>query len=977
MDHVACDPSADGLPEAMASAVIQLRSVLSGDVDDSVRRRAEYSTDASNYRVVPGVVVQPRDADDVLAAVEIARRTGVPLTSRGGGTSIAGNAIGTGIVLDFSRHMNRVEGVDPEARIARVQPGVVLSELQRAAGPYGLRFGPDPSTHSRATLGGMIGNNACGPHAVAYGRTADNVASLTVVDGAGRRYTAGRGLDPVPGLDVLVRSHLAVLRTEFGRFARQASGYSLEHLLPEKGQHLARALVGSEGTAAVLLGAEVNLVPVAPARVLVVLGYPDMPAAADAVPALLKHKPLAVEGLDARLVDVVRRHHGADRVPPLPEGGGWLMIEVGGADAAEALRTGAAVAKDAQALDHTVFPAGAAATAMWRIREDGAGLAGRTAEGKQAWPGWEDAAVPPEHLGSYLRDFEKLMDGYGVRGLPYGHFGDGCVHVRIDVPLERDGDVLRDFLHDAARLVASYGGSLSGEHGDGRARSGLLPLMYSPEALDLFGEFKALFDPDHLLNPGVLVDPRPVDADLRRPAAPTLPLSAGLALVHDDGDFTKAVHRCTGVGKCRADNSASGGFMCPSYQATRDEKDSTRGRARVLQEMVNGTLVQGGWRAPEVRESLDLCLSCKACGSDCPAGVDMAAYKSQALHEAYKGRIRPRTHYSLGRLPDWLSLLARTGRLGSGVANALTRVRPLARVLLRLAGIDARRSLPRLPGRSFTRQWRRRARAQGAGPRVVLWADSFSDVLSPDVPQAAARLLQDAGFEVVVPERRACCGLTWISTAQLDGARERLAGLLDVLGPYAQDGVRIIGLEPSCTAVLRSDLLELLGDDPRAPTVARATRTLAETLSDHLPEGSAWTPPELTGLTAVVQPHCHQHAVLGFDADRRLLAAAGAEVRELAGCCGLAGNFGMEQGHYDVSVAVAENALLPALRGADEGTVFVADGFSCRTQADDLAGVRGIHLAQLLTGHAGVPSPADTVSPNTGRRTGGPGPASS
>jgi FAD/FMN-containing dehydrogenase/Fe-S oxidoreductase len=956
-------PAATVADAALREAIGRLRAAVGGEVDDSVRRRAEYSTDASNYRVVPAVVVAPRDTDDVLAAVDIARETGVPLTSRGGGTSIAGNAIGAGIVLDFSRHLNRIEAIDPDARTARVQPGVVLADLQQAAAGHGLRFGPDPSTHTRATLGGMIGNNACGPHAVAYGRTADNVVSLTVVDGAGRRFTAAQGPDPVPGLSDLVRSHLGLIRTELGRFPRQVSGYSLEYLLPEKGQHLARALVGTEGTTSVVLGATVNLVELSAARVLLVLGYPDMAAAADVVPALLTHHPLAVEGLDARLVEVVRRRHGADRVPPLPEGGGWLMIEVGGADTAEAMAIGEAMARDAQALDHAVLPTGAAAAAMWRIREDGAGLAGRTAAGKQAWPGWEDAAVPPERLGAYLRAFEALMQEYGVQGLPYGHFGDGCVHVRIDLPLDRDGAVLRGFVQDAARLVAAHGGSLSGEHGDGRARSELLPLMYSPAVLGLFARFKHLFDPDCILNPGVLVEPRPVDADLRRPAAPSLPLLDGFALGHDGGDFAKAVHRCTGVGKCRAGNSVAKGFMCPSYQATRDEKDSTRGRARVLQEMVNGTLIRGSWSAPEVRESLDLCLSCKACGSDCPAGVDMAAYKSQALHETYKGRPRPRTHYSLGRLPRWLRLLGTAGRFGPALANAAMSVRPLAGLLLHLAGIDRRRSVPRFAAEPFTRQWRRgrtpaqhTARTPGA-PRVVLWADSFSDAISPQVPHAAASVLQAAGFEVTVPVQRPCCGLTWISTGQLDGARARLTHLLDVLGPYADAGMTIVGLEPSCTAVLRSDLLELLRDDPRAHVVAGATRTLAELLTRHLPDGSTWMPPDLTGITVVVQPHCHHYAVLGFDADRALLTAAGASISELAGCCGLAGNFGMEQGHYEVSVAVAENALLPALRNAGAGTVFLADGFSCRTQAADLAGVRGVHLAELLAGHLGPDGP--------------------
>jgi FAD/FMN-containing dehydrogenase/Fe-S oxidoreductase len=937
---------------ALRRAVRRLRSEVGGEVDDSVRRRAEYSTDASNYRVVPGVVVAPRDTGDVLAALSVARETGVPLTPRGGGTSVAGNAVGTGIVLDFSRHLNRIERIDPEARTARVQPGVVLADLQRAAGRHGLRFGPDPSTESRATLGGMIGNNACGPHAVCYGRTADNVSALSVLDGAGRRFTAARGLDPVPGLDELVRSELGLIRTELGRFTRQVSGYSLEHLLPENGRNLAAALVGTEGTAAVLLDATVDLVEVSPARVLLVLGYPDMAAAADAVPALLKHRPLAVEGLDARLVEVVRRHSGAGRVPPLPAGGGWLMIEVGGADGAEAAAAAERITADAEALEHTVLPAGPEAAAMWRIRADGAGLAGRTADGKQAWPGWEDAAVPPERLGGYLREFEALMDGYGVHGLPYGHFGDGCVHVRIDLPLERDGAVLRAFLFDAARLTAAHGGSLSGEHGDGRARSELLPLMYSAEAIDLFRRFKGLFDPQGVLNPGILVDPRPVDADLRRPAAGAVDLHGGLALREDDGDLTRAVHRCTGVGKCRADNSAAGGFMCPSYQATRDEKDSTRGRARVLQEMVNGTLVRGGWRAPAVRESLDLCLSCKACASDCPAGVDMAAYKSQALYEGYRGRLRPRTHYGLGRLPVWLRLLGRFGRLGPALANAAAGVRPLARVLLGLAGIDPRRRVPAIAAEPFTRRWRREqggtAAAASDASEVVLWADSFSDTLSPQVPEAAARVLRAAGFRVTVPEQPACCGLTWISTGQLDGARKRLSHLLDTLVPYAETGAVILGLEPSCTAVLRSDLLELLGDDPRAQAVAGATRTLAELLTRRLPDGSDWTPPDLTGVSAVVQPHCHQHAVLGFDADRELLAAAGAEIRELAGCCGLAGNFGMERGHYEVSVAVAENALLPALREAAPGSVLLADGFSCRTQAADLADTPSLHLAELL-----------------------------
>lgn len=961
-------------PDHRAGVVAALRDAVHGEVDDSSRRRAEYATDASNYRVVPDVVVFPCDVDDALAALAVARDAGVPVTARGGGTSVAGNAVGTGVVLDLSRHVNRIIDVDPETRTARVEPGVVMSTLQQAARPHGLRFGPDPSTQDRATLGGMIGNNACGPHAVAYGRTADNVLALDVVDGLGRRFTAGGGrgsLAQVPGLEALLTRRLDLVRTELGRFGRQVSGYSLEHLLPERGTDLAKALVGTEGTLVTVLGATLNLVPVAPAPALVALGYPDMASAADAVPALLSCRPLAVEGLDARLVDVVLRHKGSSAVPALPRGGGWLLVEVGGTTAQEAMSAARGVVSVSGTDEVRVLPAGPEATALWRIRADGAGLAGRTPSGDQAWPGWEDAAVPPERLGAYLRDFERLLADYGLDGLPYGHFGDGCIHVRIDLPLERRAGVpvFRQFLLDSARLVASHGGSLSGEHGDGRARSELLPLMYSPQAIGLFESVKDLLDPKDLLNPGVVVRPRPVTADLRRPHARPLPARGGFAFPHDGGDLTTAVHRCVGVGKCRADTSASGGFMCPSFRATKDEKDVTRGRARVLQELANGSLVRG-WSAPEVHDSLDLCLSCKACSNDCPAGVDMAQYKSEILHRTYRRRLRPVNHYALGWLPRWSAFIDRAPRL----VNLALSVRPLSRVVLSLAGLDPRRSIPPFATQTFSAWWRARARppgpgpsrpagaarveergsagAEGAGgPRVVLWVDSFSESMDTAAARATAELLEQAGYEVVTPSSRVCCGLTWISTGQLDGARKRLRAALDALAPFAEDGIPIVGVEPSCTAVLRSDLVDLLPDDPRAPLVSAATVTLAELLTAPEPvgPGDRWEPPSLAGLRLVAQPHCHHHSVMGYGADLALLRQAGAQVQALAGCCGLAGNWGMEKGHYDVSVAVAENALLPALRSAEPGTVFLADGFSCRTQADQLAGVRGVHLAELLT----------------------------
>ena len=924
-------------PETLAA---ELRTAGIAEVDASTRRRAEYSTDASNYRVVPSAVVFPRHADEVALALQVARETGSPLTARGAGTSCAGNAVGAGIVLDFSRHLNKLVSIDPEARTAVVQPGLILSDLQRAAAPHGLRFGPDPSTQARCTLGGMIGNNACGAHALAYGRTADNVADLSLLLADGRTLRAGvlnDVADPLGAeLNRLVQANLGVIRTEFGRFGRQVSGYSMEQLLPENGGQLAKFLSGTEGTLAVITQAEVRLVSQSPFTALAVLAYPDMAAAADAVPPLLPLRPLALEGMDARLVEVLRERRGPSAVPPLPDGGGWLFVETGGATQDEAVAKAHEMVRAASPQASTVV-VGAAAAQLWRIREDGAGLAGRTPDNLPAWPGWEDAAVPPENLGAYLRGFFELMAQHRVDGLAYGHFGDGCVHVRLDFPLSDRPTAFREFLFDAAALVASHGGSMSGEHGDGRARGELLPAMYTPEAIGLFGAVKAIFDPSNLLNPGVIVDPDPVDGHLRLPFAQDLPSATGFSFPHDAGSFSTAVHRCVGVGKCRADTSAIGGVMCPSYLATKDETHSTRGRSRVLQELANGSLITGGWAAPEVSEALDLCLSCKGCASDCPAGVDMATYKAEALYQRYKGKLRPAAHYALGWLPRWTHLAARTPRL----ANAALKPKPLAALAKRLGGIDQRRPLPQFATRTF-RQWFAQHPAATGDP-VMLWVDTFTDGFSPDVGIAAVTVLEAAGFSVQIPTAGVCCGLTWISTGQLDGARTQLRTSLDSLESAVAQGIPIVGLEPSCTAVFRSDAVELLPDDPRAAAVQALTKTLAEVLADR-----DWTPPSLAGVTAVAQPHCHHHAVLGYDADRALLTGAGAELSTVGGCCGLAGNFGVERGHYEVSVAVAEQSLLPAVRAAQPDTVVLADGFSCRTQLDQLSDRTGIHLAELL-----------------------------
>ena len=1005
------------------SFLTDLRTLI--DVDSSRGTRARYSSDAGLTRIPPLAVAFPRTPEQAIAAFDLARAHGVPLTARGGGTSCASNAIGPGLVLDFSRHMNRVISIDPEARTATVEPGCVGTTLQAAAGTHGLRFGPDPSSQNRATIAGMVANNACGPHATAWGRTCDNIVSLDCVDGQGRRFTATTrhdgALSDVPGLASLIDSNLAPIRTELGRFKRQVSGYSLEHLTPEGGRNLAAMLAGTEGTLALILSITVRLVPLPEAPVLAALGYHSMIDAADDVPALLAHSPLAVEGMDRRLVDVVRAHKGPGAVPTLPEGDGWLLVEVGapGEDLEVTLERARALCAESAAVDTVVYPPGAQASALWRIRADGAGLGGRTppdGEGggdQQAWPGFEDAAVPPEKLGDYLRDFTALMEEFDIDGLLYGHFGDGCVHVRLSMPLETPEGVAhsRAFLQSAARICAAHGGSVSGEHGDGRARGELLRFMYSPEMLDLFARVKHVFDPGNLLNPGVLAAPMDeaeassrskartagvagdpaelqpgvdsLDRNLRRVAAQPMPADGGFSFTHDGGDFTAAVHRCTGVGKCRA--VVSGTFMCPSYLATREEKDVTRGRARILQEAANSQLVTA-IDSPEVLEALDLCLACKACSADCPAGVDMARYRSEALFRTYRGRMRPLSHYTLGWLPRLTRVTARVPGLAS-IANAAMSVTPLRSLAFRIIGLDPRRGMPTLQSGTFTAWARRRSlladsvpasansdpvsvarEREGAtassipdspilsGPRdpsgrpyALVWADSFSQTLDDAGARAVVDVLEANGFApIVAPD--ACCGLTWITTGQLTGAKKHLASLLGVLAPFAASGIPIVGVEPSCTAVLRDDLLDLLPEDPRSGLVSSATHTLAEVLS-AVP-ASERRLPSLEGVEIVAQPHCHHYSVMGWDADQALLESLGARVTRLEGCCGLAGNFGMEAGHYDLSVAVASHSLLPSL-SAKPDAVYLADGFSCRTQAAQLAGRGGVHLATLLAGRAG------------------------
>lgn len=946
---------ATGASPLAADVAAELRRRGVDDVACDPATRSVYASDASLYRVRPLAVARPRSVEEIATAVDACRELGIAVTPRGGGTSIAGNAIGPGLVLDVSRHLTRVHEIDPDARTARVDPGVVPSDLDRHLRPLGLAFGPDPSTRNRCTVGGMLGNNSCGARTLARGRSSDNVVALEAITGAGAAISCQTGVrgDPpstrgdqslVARLEAATGRSLAVIRTEFGTFGRQVSGYALEHLLPESGLDVGRLLVGSEGTLAVVTGATLRLTAEPAHRGVIVLGYPDIADAAAAAPGALPHHPSACEGLDARIVDAVRANFGSDRVPPLPAGGAWLIVELADDDPGELARRAAALAADLEPLAAQIVPDPAAAAALWRIREDGAGLSSRAPSGEPAHAGWEDAAVPPARLGAYLRDFEQLLAAFGLTAMPYGHFGDGCVHARIDFGLDRPGgrEQYRAFVEEAARLVAGHGGTLSGEHGDGRARSELLPAMYSAEAIALFAEVKDAFDPHGVLNPGVLVDPAPFDADLRiAPSRRRLDLA--FAYADDGGDFSRAVHRCVGVGRCRADEAAAGSVMCPSYIATREEKDSTRGRARVLQDLASGRL-DGGWRSDALADVLDLCLACKACSSDCPTGVDVATYKAEALHHRHRRRLRPRVHYSLGWLPRWARWASRSPRL----ANALL-ASPLAGVAKSAAGVDPRRSVPPFARQTLRQWWSSAPPGPSQGAPVVVFADTFTNHFRPGAGRAVIDVLRSAGYAPTLASPGLCCGLTWISTGQLTAARRILRRTTDALGATAAAGVPIVGVEPSCTAVLRRDAPELLRSDS-ADAVAGSVRTLAELLAE-----TDWTPPDLSDVEVVAQPHCHHHAVLGWEADARLLDQAGATVRRVGGCCGLAGDFGMPPEHFDVSASIAAAQLLPALAAAPRATV-LADGFSCQTQISQFAARPSVHLAELLARAGARPS---------------------
>jgi FAD/FMN-containing dehydrogenase/Fe-S oxidoreductase len=948
-----------------------LQRTLGQRVDGEVRfdagSRGAYSTDASNYRQVPIGVVVPRTVEGGVEAVAACREHGAPVVSRGGGTSLAGQACNVAVVIDWSKYCHRVVSVDAEAKTCVVEPGIVLDELNGHLSSYGLMFGPRPATHDHCTLGGMIGNNSCGATAQAYGKTVDNTVRLEVLTYDGERFWAGPASDDeyaaiaaaggrrgqiYRALRQLSQARADVIRKHYPQIPRRVSGYNLDSLLPEQGFNVARALVGSESTLVTILHAELSLVPVPAAKTLVVLGYPDIAAAADAVPRIAPHRPEQLEGVDDRLITFERkRRMNPEALRLLPDGRGWLMVVFSGDSPDEADAKAQALIGELRGTEHepTVkfYDDPEHEKELADVREVALGATARVPDMPDTWEGWEDSAVPPDRLGDYLRDLQKLYDEFGYSGSAlYGHFGQGCVHTRIPFDLvTADGiAAFRRFIDRAADLVVSYGGSFSGEHGDGQSRGELLPKLFGADVVEAFGQFKAIFDPDNRMNPGKMVAPYRIDENLRLGASwSPRDYDTFFRYPDDDGRFDRAVTRCVGVGKCR---HSHGGVMCPSYMVTREEEHSTRGRSRLLFEMLEGhadSPVTAGWRSTAVRDALDLCLACKGCKRDCPVEVDMATMKAEFMAHHYQGRLRPRAHYSMGWLPAVAQVVSRAPRL----VNALTQAPVLRDAVTAAGGIDQRRRIPLFASQTLQAWYARRGPgAEGPRGEVVLWPDTFTNHLTPAVGMAAVEVLEAAGWRVIVPSQPLCCGLTWISTGQLATARRVLRRTVDALAPHLRQGTKIVGLEPSCTAVFRSDARELMPGNRDVQRLQNQTVTLAELLRHHT---DGWLPPQISGQ-AIAQTHCHQHAIMGYDEDKALLDAAGIDVDVLdAGCCGLAGNFGFEAGHYDVSMACGERALLPAVRDAPPDCLVLADGFSCRTQIEQGGtGRTPVHLAEVL-----------------------------
>jgi FAD/FMN-containing dehydrogenase/Fe-S oxidoreductase len=947
---------------SLAALESHLRDTIEGEVRFDVGTRAAYATDASNYRQVPVGVVIPRHESDVIAALSLARENAMPILARGGGTSLAGQGCNAAVILDFSKYMNRIIAIDPGARVAHVEPGVVQSHLNAALAPHGLFFAPDPSTKDRCTIGGMIGNNSCGAHSAAYGKTVDNVEALEVILQDGTRLSAQGSIDEAQlgaaiargGREGELYSRLRELRdrtadsvrAHFPKLPRRVSGYNLDELMPERGFNLARAIVGSEGTLATIIRATIRAVPRPKELALAVLGFDDVFVAADQMPWLLAHRPEALEGFDENLPEFAR-FKSMPGVRFLPAGRAFLLVELGGESRDEARERAERViaqAREQRECTGTAYIADAREqAAVWQIRESGLGSSAFIPGRPRTWPGAEDSAVPPANLGAFLRGFDRILGSRNLKvATYYGHFGEGCVHARVNFDLMTAAGVatFRAAMLELGELVASLGGSLSGEHGDGLARSELLPMMFQPDLIDAFRDFKRIFDPDSMMNPGVIVDAHPLDSHLKlganyqpREVATHFDFSA-------EGGLAGAALKCVGIGKCR---KTEAGTMCPSYMATREEIHSTRGRARILFEALTTDLIPGGFADDSARDALDLCLSCKGCKSECPSSVDMAAYRAEFFSNYYRTHRRPLSSAFFGRLNE----VARVASYAPSLANALAHAPLVAGFARKALAIHPSRELPRFARRTFRSWFERRTAPRASMREVVLFADTFTNFFEPQIPIAAVEVLERAGFRVIVPRNQLCCGRPLYDQGMLERAKARLRDVIEVLDPFAAVGIPIVGLEPSCILTFRDELPSLFPGDPRAKTIASKSLLLDEFLAREAPD---FAPPEIRWRT-LVQGHCHQKALAGIGGEIALLSrAAGAELEVLdAGCCGMAGAFGYDRAHFVVSRAIGARVLFPAIDNAPPDAIIVADGFSCRSQIRHFCpSRRPLHLAEVL-----------------------------
>ncbi len=936
---------------------------IRGEVRFENGDRALYSTDGSNYRQVPIGVVLPRDDHDVIETVRICRQYGVPITSRGGGTALAGQTTNATVIIDFSKYMNEVVEIDAEHKRARVQPGTILDTLRDAAEEYELTFGPDPATHTHNTLGGMIGNNSCGIHSVMAGKTVDNIEELEILTYDGLRMRVGptneeeleqiikeggRRGEIYARMKDLRDRYADEIRKQYPDIPRRVSGYNLDQLLPENGFNVARALVGSEGTLVTVLEATTTLVDSPQYRTLLILGYPDAYHAGDHVPEVMKYGPIGLEGIDHRLIDYMKKKgmNSAD-VAMLPEGGGWLLVEFGADSKEEADNKAKRLMEDLKGKDNaptmSLLKHEDQEKKIWELRESGLGATAHVPGMPSTWPGWEDSAVAPEHVGDYLRELRDLMNDYDYEGAFYGHFGQGCLHMRIDFDLmTHDGiEKYRRFVGDAADLVIKYGGSLSGEHGDGQARAELLPKMFGSEIVHAFQEFKAIWDPNNKMNPGKIVNPNPITSNLRlgtdyRPMEPKTHFN----FPDDAGSFSRATLRCVGVGKCR--RLDGDGVMCPSFMVTREEKDSTRGRARLLFEMLQGEELDNGWRDESVREALDLCLACKGCKGDCPVNVDMATYKAEFLSHYYSGRLRPITAYSMGLIMYW----ARVASKMPGLVNFMSQTPGLSRLVKFAGGIAPQRRVPGFAPYTFTEWFRNRTPQNVGNEQVMIWPDTFNDHFHPKTAQAAVEVLESAGYHVIIPNQWLCCGRPFYDFGMLDLAEKHLRDIMVALRPQIENGTPIVVLEPSCASVFRDDMRNLLSKEPDARRLYHQVYLLSEFLENN---SQKFDLPKLN-RKALIQGHCHHKSVLKMDAELSVLGKLGIDYDLLnSGCCGMAGAFGFEKGdHYDVSIKAGERVLLPAVRDADDETLIIADGFSCREQIAQDTDRRALHMAEVI-----------------------------